>query len=90
MRNKHVNPKYEFTLGNALEMSTMLSKAYNSICSTLLCEVISGCMKEIMHIISKNKKMNSDLELELILHHEDLQSALTKYINSLGNPKNPI
>jgi hypothetical protein len=64
MRNKHVNPKYEFTLGNALERSTMLSKACNSVCSPLLCEVISGFMKEIMHILSKNKKMNSDLDHE--------------------------
>ena len=86
MRNKHVNPKYEFTLGNSHETSTMLSKACNSVCSTLLCEVISGLMKEIMHILSKNKKMNSDFELESILAHDDLQSALTTYFNSLAKP----
>lgn len=81
--NEHVNPKCEYTSGNALERPTMLSEAYHSGCSPL-CEVIEGFRKARMRLLSEKKEMSSDLENEWRLADEELQSVLTAYINSLG------
>lgn len=81
--NQHVNPKCQFTTGNAVERSAMLSEDYHSGCSPL-CEVIAGFRKARMCLLSGNKEMNSDLENEWRLADQELQSALTTYINSLG------
>lgn len=81
--NQHVNPKCQFTSCNALEMPAMLSEDYHSGCSPL-CEVIAGFRKARMCLLSKNKEMNFDLENEWRLADQELQSALTTYINSLG------
>lgn len=81
--NQHVNPKCEFTSISALERPTMLSEACHSRCSPL-CEVIAGFRKARMRLLSEKKEMSSDLENEWRLADEELQNALTAYINSLG------